>query len=104
VTAKKLATPTIVTVSEIKQWALRQSFPELREGTFNISEEFYNCFDKIADMQADWIETSINDPNNPLVKYYKRDTLAVLAEILSAPILKDKYVWAPVKMYDGSGN
>ena len=55
-------------------------------------------------MQADWIETSVNDPDNPPVKYYKRDTLAVLAEILSTPILKDKCVWAPVKMYDTSGN
>jgi Plavaka transposase len=106
VTAKKLATPTIATTSEIKKWGLRRSYRDPREGLFNTTEEFYNCLDKIADTQADWIEATIIDPENGRtpVKYYRRDTLAVLAEILSTPVLKDKCVWTPVKMYDGSGN
>jgi len=50
VTAKKLATPTIATLPEVKRWALRQSFPEPREGSFDTPKEFYNCLDKIADL------------------------------------------------------
>lgn len=90
--AKKLATPTIATLPEIKKWALRKSFPEPHEGSFDTPKEFYNCLDKIVDTQTDWIETSIVEPGNPPVKYYKQDTLAVLSEILSTPILKDKYM------------
>ena len=42
VTAKKLATPTIATLPEVKKWALRQSFPEPHGGLFDTPEEFYN--------------------------------------------------------------
>ena len=35
--------------------------------------EFYNCLDKIADTQADWIEATIIDSENgrPSIKYYR---------------------------------
>jgi hypothetical protein len=104
-TAKKLTIPTIATRAEIEKWALRKSFTDHRPGLFNSTKEFFNCLDTLTETMAPWEKQTIRDKEGkkPKVVYYKRDTAAVLQEILESPMVKDMCVWAPIKMYSQEG-
>ena len=92
-------------MSEIQKWGLQRSHIEGHSGLFSTTQQFFDCLDTITETQAQWEKVTIVDPEGkkaPVV-YYMRDPLAVLQEILSNSDVKDKCVWAPVKLYGEGG-
>jgi len=93
------------TRSDIKKWGVREPGIECDNGLFRSITEFYKRLDDIQATQAAWLECDIEDRKGQFkCKAWMRDPMAVLQEILDNPMIKDKVVWAPRKMYDQAGN
>ena len=106
-TAKDLSTPRLSSRANIFKWGLKRPGSRLPEDSlFESHREFYSCLDIIADCQSTWESVDIMDSSSPpkiFTKYWKRDSLAVLQEILENPAIKDKCVWEPQKNYNSEG-
>ena len=101
--AKALAMPEKSTASHIEQVAVNGvSF--LREDVAFVSvAHFHNCLDEISGQMAPWQSNIIMDQTVQLkanARYWYRDSLAVLQEILDNPKIAKKCVWSPVKQFN----
>lgn len=90
---------------DIKKWAVTEPGIEGHSGLFRSVTEFYKRLDDIQATQVPWLECDVEDRKGEFkCRYWMRDPVAVLQEILDNQTIKDKVVWAPRKMYDQTGN
>ena len=70
---------------------------------FRSVSHFHSCLDDLRRMLQPFESCDIEDEENPerSVQYWKKDTLAVLQEILENERLSDKCTWAPVRKFNG---
>lgn len=106
-TAVDLTSDGLSKLEDIKKFGLKRPLARAPPDTlFDSHNHFYSCLDIIADCQAPWELTRVvsrtNSSRTPL-KYWKRDSLVVLQEILENPRIKEKCVWAPTKEYNADG-
>ena len=69
--------------------------------------QFHSCLDEMASVMTPWqsilIKGDDNLPKQEPVRYWLRDSLAVLQEILENPELVDHCVWGPVRQRNSEG-
>ena len=75
---------------------------------FTSHRDFLNRLDEMMTYQAQWQDTFVSEQRAGAewgtdLKYWKRDPLAVLQEILENPALADKCVWRPRRVFNGEG-
>ena len=103
--AKALSTPRLATNPMIKAIAIDGSNSFLKkEIGFGSVKDFLSRIDEMTMCQAPWVSVEISNKDGdeswgPRLTYYKRNTAAVLAEILENESLVDKCVYAPTKEY-----
>jgi len=76
---------------------------------FTSHRDFLNRLDEMMTCQAQWQDTFVSEQRAGAewgtdLKYWKRDPLAVLQEILENPALADKCVWRPRRVFNGEGS
>ena len=68
---------------------------------------FHSCLDEMASVMVPWQSILIKSDHNICeqepVRYWLRDSLAVLQEILEIPELADHCVWGPIKQRNSEG-
>ena len=76
---------------------------------FTSHRDFLNRLDEMMTCQAQWQDTFVSEERAGAewgtdLKYWKRDPLAILQEILENPALADKCVWRPRRVFSGEGS
>jgi hypothetical protein len=106
--AESLAIPTFPSEERVRRFAVNGRGSFLAEDVaFDSVNAFYACFDELASLQYRWAEKAVNDPEDlsyPEIRYWFRDSLAVLQEILENPALASQCIWAPKKEYNAEGD
>lgn len=101
--AEAFARPDIQSKDRIVRTCVLGRDRFLRDGAaFSSYNDFITCLDIIRNTQAPWVQREIKwKPGSTTwrghIKYWQRDSLAVLQEMLENPALKDFCVWAPVQ-------
>jgi Plavaka transposase len=103
--AKALSTPRLATNTMIRAIAIDGSNSFLKKGIgFSSIKDFLSGIDEMTSCQTPWENVEIVNKDGdeswgPRLTYYKRNTAAVLEEILGNESLIDKCVYAPIKEY-----
>jgi hypothetical protein len=92
--AKKLSSTGHESRSDLKAFILdgENCAPASRYRSIN---EYYSYKEILTGCLTDWQKIKIEFPDKETVYYYRKDTLAVLQEILENKALADKCIWAP---------
>jgi len=106
--AKDLSTPTLHPQNDIERVAVHGKYVK-DEARFDSYRHFIEKFDEMLRCQSLWQSYTFADATNSTpwstgMRYWCRDTLAVLQEMLENPALADKCVWQPEKNIDGNGD
>jgi len=75
----------------------------LPTAAFTSVKDFHSSIDELRSVIAPWQQFKIEDPDDPskdTVQYWKRDTLAVLQEILENTEIANHCKWAPVRSFN----
>jgi len=100
------ARPKIQPEKQIQSVCVNSKHTYLKDSDapFASVKQFMSCLDKISDCQSNWQEVQINREEqtanmswDSTIRYWKRDTVAVLQEIFENPLLDGKCVWGPIK-------
>lgn len=109
--AKVFASPKIQPEAIIRNACVDGKDRFLRPNTaFSSHADFIDRLDQMAKCYVPWKEREIKPPvSQPsgewyaTVRYWAKDSLAVLQEILDNPQLKEKCVWTPGKEFNSEG-
>jgi Plavaka transposase len=103
--AKSLSMPRPASGPVIQSIAVDGKNSFLKAGVgFSSNFDFLARLDELQSTMTPWTSVDISNEGGdmswgPKLTYWKRDTLAVLQEILENPNLKDKCVWAPSQRF-----
>ena len=106
--AQSLTTPRLEANQTIHNIAVLGQDRFLSENAgFQSVAQFHSCLDEMASVMTPWqsilIKGDDNLPEQEPVRYWLRDSLAVLQEILENPELIDHCVWGPVRQRNSEG-
>jgi hypothetical protein len=108
--ARDLSFPVLLTEQRITQIGVKSKHSYLRgsDVPFNSYKDFIGRMDELLRTQSLWQPRRFSDqtrsyPWSGGVKFYARDALAVLQEILENPGLADKCIWEPERVTNGDG-
>lgn len=105
--AKVMTNPRVQPRGLIEATCVNAEF--LAEGVaFRSIDDFFGRLNIMRQTYVPWTNTTIRPANgtkNPWANptYWKKNTLAVLQEILENPALDGKCVWAPVRQFNDDG-
>jgi Plavaka transposase len=75
---------------------------------FRSTGEYFRSLDSVAALRCGWKEREVVSNGNGVdaivVRYWYRDPLAVVQDILGDQDLANDFIWAPSKSYDQDGN
>ena len=108
--ARDLSWPVLLTKDRIIQIGVRSKRSYLHRSPipFDSYEDFMGRMDELVRTQSFWEPRKFSDktmsyPWSGGVKFYARDSLAVLQEILENRALADKCIWEPERVTNGDG-
>jgi len=104
--ARSLSTPRLESATLVKRIAVDGSPAFIKEeAAFSSHRDFVSRLDEMMECQTPWEAVTIADKDAREswaadLRYWKRDSLAVLQEILENTALVDKCVWGPSKRFN----
>jgi hypothetical protein len=109
--ARDLSQPTLLSRSRIQNIGVRSkdTYTAGTSAHFVSFDDFMSRIDEMSATQCSWVEHVLSDATGQHefsrgVKFWTRDTLAVLQEMLDNPNLADKCKWAPEKIVNADGD
>jgi hypothetical protein len=108
--ARDLSFPVLLTEERITRIGVRSkhSYLDGSDVPFNSFKDFMGRMDELLRTQSLWQPRRFSDetmsyPWSGGLKFYARDSLAVLQEILENPGLADKCIWEPERVTNADG-